>query len=219
MSAAREAIVLPLVFLTVALLGGLRIAETVAFVPPPPFALVLAMLLFGVLVTSGVLAPDRVMDPDRSSLANLNGLILLLAVFAAAAQAFNAATPMSGVPRVLFHIFFLVLLLNTLAASGDRVHVLRSLLVIFGSAFTLKFVVLAGLSDPAGGQMSRILHAIFEGVTLGMVTQPSVHPATAYLAFLALVLFVFGLAMLPSRAAAPSGDSGLTQVTAEIVER
>lgn len=219
MTAAREAIVLPLLFLSVALFGGVRIAERVSFVAPPPFALVLAMLLVGLLVASGVLAPQRLMDPSRSSLENLNGLILMLAVFAASAQAFNAATPVSGLPRVLFHIFFLVLLFNTLAATGDRLHVLRSLMVIFGSAFTLKFVVLAGLSDPAGGQMSRVLQAIFEGVTLGMVTQAALHPATAYLAFFALVLFLFGLMMLPARADESTDQSGLVRVSGEIVER
>jgi hypothetical protein len=217
MTAPREAIVLPLTFLTVVLLGGVRIAERVTLVAPPPFALVLAMLLFGALVTSGVLAPQRLMDQSRSSVENMNGLVVLLAVFAASAQAFNAATPVSGLPRVLFHILFLVLLLNTLAASAGRLHLLRSLLVIFGSAFTLKFVVLAGLSDPAGGQLSRVLQAIFEGVTLGMVTQGALHPATAYLAFFALVLFLFGLMMLPPSVAAPvGGEAGLVRVSQEM---
>ena len=32
------------------------------FVPPPLFALVLGMMLFGVLVRGGVLAPDRLMS-------------------------------------------------------------------------------------------------------------------------------------------------------------
>ena len=213
MTAAREAIVLPILFLTVALLGGVRIGERISLVAPPPLALVLAMLLLGALVAGGVLAPQRLMDPVRSSLANLTGLVVLLTVFAASAQAFNAATPVSGVPRVLFHILFLVLLLNTVAASADRVRVLRSLFVIFGSAFTLKFVVLAGLSDPGGGQMSRVLQAVFEGITLGMVTQDASHPATAYLAFTALVVFLVGLAMLPSRHDEPADVVQLARVS------
>ena len=39
MSVILEAIVLPALFLTVALLGGLRIGTTVQFVPPPLLAL------------------------------------------------------------------------------------------------------------------------------------------------------------------------------------
>jgi hypothetical protein len=199
MTAVREAIVLPLVFLTVTLAGGLRIADRVAFVPPPLFALVLAMLLIGLLVRCGALAPDRLMHASRTPLANLNGLSVMFAAFLATAQAFNAATPDSGVPRVLFNVFFLVLLANTMTAFPDRVRALRSLLVIFGSAFVLKFIVLAALSNPAEGRAARALQRLFEGVTLGSVTQEVVHPVTGYLAFGTLMLYFFGLVLLPAR--------------------
>jgi hypothetical protein len=197
MTAVREAIALPLVFLTVALFGGLRIAERVALQPPPLFALVLAVLLIGVLVRCGALAPDRLIHHSRGTLANLNGLVAIFAAFLASAQAFNLATPESGLPHVLFNLFFLVLLANTSAAAPDRIRVLRSLLVIFGSAFVMKFVVLAALSVPAEGMFSRAMRVLFEGVTLGSVTQDVLHPATGYIAFGTLVLYLFGLVLLP----------------------
>jgi hypothetical protein len=208
MTAAREAIVLPLIFLTVTLVGGLRIADRVALVPPPLFALVLAVLLIGLLVRCGAIAPDRLVHTSRTPLANLNGVIVMLAAFLASAQAFNAATPDSGVPRVLFNIFFLVLMANTMTASPDRVRVLRSLLVIFGSAFVLKFIVLAALSNPAEGRFARALQLLFEGVTLGSVTQDVFHPATGYLAFCTLMLYLFGLVLLPAGQIASRGDHG-----------
>ena len=62
MTRATEAIYLPLIFLTVALLGGLRVTERVVLVPPPLFSLVLGMLLFGVLVRGRVFAPDRLLN-------------------------------------------------------------------------------------------------------------------------------------------------------------
>src|SRR5207249_2309380 len=108
------------------------------------------------------------------------------------------ATPDSGLPRVLFNVFFLVLLANTMTASPDRVRVLRSLLVIFGSAFVLKFIVLAALSSPAEGRVARALQRVFEGVTLGSVTQDVFHPVTGYLAFCTLTLYFFGLILLPA---------------------
>ena len=203
--AAREAITLPLVFLTVALFGGLRIAGGVALVPPPLFALVLSVLLLGLLVRCGALAPYRLMHGSRSTLANLNGLVVLLAAFLASAQAFNVATPESGVPRVLFNLCFLILLANTIAAAPDRTRMLRSLLVIFGSAFIVKFIVLAALSSPAEGLFTRALMALFEGVTLGSVTQEVLHPATGYIAFATLMLYVFGLVLLPAADRALSG--------------
>ena len=75
--------------------------------------------------------------------------------------------PESGLPFLLFNVFLFVLLLNTLAGSPDRISVLRSLAVIVGAAFMLKFVVLAAMSDPGGGALKRVLLALLEGVTLG----------------------------------------------------
>jgi len=197
-TATREAIALPLVFLTVALFGGLRIADRVALLPPPLFALVLSVLLLGLLVRCGALAAGRLVHGSRSRLANLNGLVVVLAAFLASAQAFNVATPESGAPRVLFNLVFLILLANTIAASPDRARVLRSLLVIFGSAFIVKFIVLSALSHPAEGTVTRALQVLFEGVTLGSVTQDVFHPATGYIAFGTLMLYLFGLVLLPA---------------------
>ena len=204
MSVAFEAFYVPLIMLTVTLLGGLRVAERVILMPPPLVALVLAMLLLGILVRSGALAPERLMSSARSTAANLSGLVVLIATFLASAQAFNLATPESGLPRLLFSVFFFVLLLNTMAASSDRIRTLRSLAVTFGSAFVLKFIVLAAISDPAGGRLKRVLLVMLEGLTLGTLTQDPFHPITGYLAFFTFVLFVVGLSLLPGRAGVPS---------------
>ena len=204
MSVAFEAFYLPLIMLTVTLLGGVRVAERVILMPPPLFALVLAMLLLGILVRSGALAPERLMSAARPPAANLNGLVVLISTFLASAQAFNLATPESGLPRLLFGVFLFVLLLNTMAASSDRIRTLRSLAVTFGSAFVLKFIVLAAISDPDGGRLKRILLVMLEGLTLGTLTQDTFHPITGYLAFFTFVLFVAGLSLLPGRTAVPS---------------
>ena len=73
MSGAREAITLPVLFLTVALFGGVRVADRVTLLPPPLFALVLGLMLLGVLVKSGALSPDRLMSASRPALANRTG--------------------------------------------------------------------------------------------------------------------------------------------------
>jgi hypothetical protein len=150
-------------------------------------------------VRSGALAPERLMNAERSPLENTSGAAVLLTAFVAAAQAFNLATPEFGLPRLLFSVFLFVLLMNTFAAAPDRVRVLRSVLVIFGSAFVLKFIVLATLSDPAGGWLKRTLLAALEGLTLGTLSQGTYRPATGYLAFVTLLLFIGALALLPRR--------------------
>jgi len=195
----REAFFLPLSFLTVALLGGVRVADRIVLLAPPLVSLVLAVLLVGVLVRSGALAPERLMNGARPPLANLSGAVVLVTTFLAAAQAFNLAIPEYGLPRLLFSVFLFVLLMNTFAAAPDRVRVLRSVLVIFGSAFILKFIVLAALSDPAGGWWKRTLLAMLEGLTLGTLSQDVYRPATGYIAFATLALFIGTLAFLPSR--------------------
>jgi hypothetical protein len=197
MTVAREAFTLPLLLLTVALLGGLRVGDRVELLPPSLFSLVLAMVLGGALVRSGALAPDRLMHATRGALANMNGLAVLAALLAASAQALALVTPDWGLPRIGASIFLLVLLLNTHAASPDRQRLLRSLLVIFGAAFVLKFVVLAALSDPVQGRLGRALQILLEGVTLGSLTQPVHRAVTGYVAFLTLVIYLVALAMLP----------------------
>jgi hypothetical protein len=198
MKAVTEAVYLPMLFLTVALLGGLRVDDRLTFVPPPLFALVLGMMLFGVLVRGQVLAPERLMRASRPPLENLNGLAVIFSLFFAATQIFNLVTPEAGLPFLLFNVFLFVLLVNTLAASPDRVSVLRSMAVITGAAFILKFIVLGALSDPGAGALKRVLLVLLEGITLGTLTQPPLHQAAGYLAFATLVLFLIGLAMLPT---------------------
>ena len=202
----REAIVLPVLFLTVLLLGGVRIADTTVLVPPSPYFLVLAVLLVRVVVQSGALAPELLVASARSELANLNGVVLLATFWIASAQALAVLIPESGVPRLAFSVFFLILLLNTAAASPDRQRLLRSLAVTFGAAFVLKFVVLHGLSAPGEGAVKRALLALVDGVTAGALVQEVPRPITAYIALLAVTLFLIGVLLLPHRDRLPHRD-------------
>ena len=213
MNRTLEVFYLPLLFLTVTLLGGLRVDARVVFAPPPLSALVLAMLLIAALVRCGAVAPDRLLNGQRTALANMTGGVVLMTLFAAAVQAFNLVIPEAGLPRIAVIVFLFLLLLNTIAASADRTHVLRSTAVIVGSTFVLKFIVLAALSDSAGGWLKRVLLASLEGVTLGTLTQPRLAPATGYVAFAALVMFLAGLALLPRWIPRP-GEIATTRSTA-----
>lgn len=204
MSAGREALFLPLALLTVALFGGLEPGRPAPFTPPPLFALVLAVMLFAALVRSGALVPERLVHDSRPSLANANGAIVMLALFAATTQVFNLLTPRTGLPLVAVNAFLFVLLLNTLVASPDRVRLLRSLLVICGSAFVLKFVILAGLSDPEGGRTKRVLVALFDAATLGTITQDPLPDISGYVAFFTIVLYLVAIAALPRAAPPPA---------------
>jgi hypothetical protein len=212
MSPLREAFVLPCLFLTVALLGGLRLGADVRLVPPPLVALVLAVLVLGSLVRSGVIAHERLLNQRRTGIENACGSVVLLAVFAASAQVFNLLTPDSGLLHALVSVFFLVQLLTTLTGVRDRMAMLRSLAVLLGCAFLLRFIALESLYAPGRGVIKRVMTALMEGITLGALDYAPTGPATGYIAFLALTLYLVGLVLLPTRDVAPSGDSSTALV-------
>ena len=203
MTLVREAFVLPGIFLTVALLGGLRIArmaeegDAVRLVAPSLMALVLAMLLVGCLVRARALAPERLMNTGRTGLENVSGLMVLLTLFAASAQMFNLVTPDTGFLFLLFSVFFLVQLLTTLSAVRERTLLLQALSVLLGSAFLIRFVGLEALYSPDGGMLKRVLTAMMEGVTLGAVEYQPHAAVTGYAAFVTVVVFLVGLILLP----------------------
>jgi hypothetical protein len=209
MSAIREAIVLPLLFLTIALLAGARIHAQVALVPPSLFSLVLATMLIAALVRSGALAPDRLLNATRSTIANANGAVVLFALFAATAQILAMLTPATGLPLLFVDIFLFVTLLNTLVAMPDRVRLLRSLAVTLISALLLKFVILASLSAPAASRTSRVLAALFDAATFGSITQDPQPVSAGYLAFFTVAMYLVAIVLLPPPRAPggrPPGD-------------
>ena len=197
MTAAREAIVLPIMFLTVAGLGGLRLGQTVLLLPPPLISLVLAVMLIGALVRAGAFAPYRLMNAGRSALENLSGLTLLIALFAATAQVFTLVTPERGLLHAVFSICFFVQLATTVAGVTGRRNLLRSLVVLLGSAFVLRFIVLEALYAPDGGMAKRLLTTLVEGASLGSIQYQPAGAATGYVAFITLVLYVIAVILLP----------------------
>jgi hypothetical protein len=197
MTAAREAVLLPVAFLTVALAGGFDPGAVFVWTPPSVFSLVLAVMLVGALIRSGTLAPDRLLHSARPILANANGALLLVTLFAASAQLVNMLTPRSGLPLLLVGSTLFLLVVNTLVMSPDRVRLLRSLGVVIGSAFLLKFVVLAALADPEGSRTKRVLVALFDAATLGTISQSPVQPVAGYIAFFMCLLYLMAVVMLP----------------------
>jgi hypothetical protein len=194
----REAFGLPLLLLTVTLVGGVRLTEPVVIQAPALFALVLATLLMAVFAQSGVLAPERLVNPGRATLANLNGLLVLLTLFVASAQVISRLTPDSGLPALAMNLLFFVTVLQLGAAALDRLRCLRMWAVTLLSAFAIKYIVLAALAGPSDRPLARALQALVDGVTLGGFAQPAEGAAAGYLAFGMLAMYALALAMLPT---------------------
>ncbi|HAF15466.1 MAG TPA: hypothetical protein DCK99_17575 [Blastocatellia bacterium] len=191
-------IVLPLLFLTVALLGGLRISadHALIFVAPPLVTFVLAVLLMLLFVRGRLLEFNRWVASDRPPLKNISHGWMLLTLFFASAQAFNSVLPERGLLHWLFSFFFLWTLWNNQFSSFNARRLLRSLTVLFGTAFVLKHMLLASLYSPDGGWLKRVAGALLQGVSLGTLDAPSFAPATGYISFFTITLYVAGLLLL-----------------------
>ena len=192
-------VVLPFLFLTVTLLGGLRIgAENNAFIfiAPPLVTLLLATLLMLLLVRGGLIRLHHWVGSDFPPLANVAHVWMLITLFFASAQAFNSVLPERGLLHWLFSFFFLWTLWNNQFSSFDARRLLRSLAVLFGTAFLLKHMLLSSLYSPEGGWLKRVAGTLLQGVALGTLDAPAFAAATGYIAFFTLALYVAGLILL-----------------------
>jgi hypothetical protein len=216
-------LVMPILFLTVTLLGGLRVDAGHAFVlvPPPLVTLVLAVLLARLFARARLVRLERWLGAGQPGLTVLSHLLTLLALYFATAQAFNSVLPERGLLHWLFVFFFFWTLWNDQFSPFDARRLLRSVGVLFGTAFLLKHLLLAGLHAPEAGWSRRLLGAVLEGVSLGSLEQPAFAPATGYLSFFTLALYVIGLALLPSApppvhgALVPVGPAAAVQIRDE----
>ena len=190
---------LPFIFLTVALLGGLRVGgddHAFIFFPPPLITLVLAVLLMLLFVRGGLIELRSWITANNPPLSNVSHIWVLLTLFFASAQAFNSVLPERGLLHWLFSFFFLWTLWNNQFSSFDARRLLRSLVVLFGTAFVLKHMLLASLYTPDGGWLKRVAGALAQGVTLGALDAPAFAPATGYISFLTLGLYLAGLMLM-----------------------
>jgi hypothetical protein len=193
-------IVLPMLFLTVALLGGLRVSEgdhAFIFIAPPLVTLVLAVLLAVLFVRGHLIELPRLVSSTNAPLTNFSHIWLLLTLFFASAQAFNSVLPERGLLHWLLSFFFLWTLWNNLFSWFDARRLVRSLAVLFGTAFILKHLLLAGLYSQERGWLQRVAGALLQGVSLGTVDTPAFAPASGYISFFTLALFVAGLLLIP----------------------
>ena len=192
-------IVLPTLFLTVALLGGLRVGaenRTFIFVAPPLVTLLLAILLMLLLVRGRLIRFHQWVGNELPPLTNVVHIWTLITLFFASAQAFNSVLPERGLLHWLLSFFFLWTLWNNQFSSFDPPRLLRSLAILFGTAFVLKHILLASLYSPEGGWLKRISGTLLQGVTLGTLDAPNFAPATGYISFFTLTLYVAGLILL-----------------------
>ena len=198
-------IVLPTLLSSVSLLGGLRIdgqSRQFVFIAPPLVTLLLAILLMSLFLRVGAIDLRHWLTIEQPMLSNVSHLLTLIALFFASAQAFNSVLPENGLLHWMFSFFFLWTLWTNQFSIFDPRRLLRSLVVLFGTAFVLKHLVIAGLYAPEGGWLRRLTSTLLQGIAIDV---PAFAPATGYISFFALALYVGGLLLItpvPTQAAA-----------------
>ena len=217
--ALLQFIVLPTALLTVGLLGGLRIdAQTrqFVFIAPPLITLVLATLLVSLFMRAGAIEWQRWLAIEQPMLTNVSHLLTLGALFFASAQAFNAVLPERGLLHWMFSFFFLWTLWTSQFSIFDPRRLLKSLVVLFGTAFVLKHLLVAGLYASEGGWLRSLTSTLLQGIAVDV---PAFAPATGYLSFFALGLYVVGLLLITPAPVAPAEIALKQDALAETGER
>lgn len=197
-------VLLPTIFLTVALLGGVRVEAfggALLFLPPPLVTLILAAMLLVLCARGGAINVGGWLSSGRGAAENVSHALTLASLFFASAQAFNSVLPDAGLPRLVLAFFFLWTLWQNQFSQFDARRLLRSLAALFGTAFVVKHLLLASIGDPSGGWLRRLTAAMLEGVALG---GPAYAASTGYVSFFALALYVCGLFLLPPSPAVAS---------------
>ncbi|MDQ6785987.1 MAG: hypothetical protein M3033_04105 [Acidobacteriota bacterium] len=194
-------IFLPLIFLTVALLGGLRIAapdNAFLFLKPPLVCLIFAVILLILFFRAGLIRLDGWFSESFTTLENIANASVLLALFAATAQIFNALLPERGLPFWVFAFCFFWTLLNNLFSAFDTKRLLQSLGSLFGFAFVVKYLVLAYMTAPtSSGWLQGILQNPTQEAFTWLLDLPRFAAATGYIQFFAVIFYLLGLFLLP----------------------
>jgi len=193
---------LPFLFLTVALLGGLRLSgldSSFIFLKPPLLCLIFASIMLVMFFRSRLIELDGWFSESFSLLKNIANGAVLLTLFAATTQLFNSLLPERGLPFWIVAFCFFWTLWNNLFAGFDTKKLLRSLGALFGLAFVVKYLVLANLAAPDGRSwFERLTENPGQEAMTWLLDLPRFSAGTGYIQFFAAALFLIGLYLLPA---------------------
>lgn len=196
-------LILPGVFLTVTLLGGLRLSEKgndFLFLKPALVCLIFAAILLVLFFRAKLIRLDEWFAEDFSLTANAANALVLLTLFSASAQIFNALLPERGLPFWIVAFCFFWTLWNNLFAEFDTIKLLKSLGALFAIAFVTKYLILANLTAPANESWLRGLweNPARESFTW-LLDLPGFSAGTGYIQFFTLALYLVGLFLVPQK--------------------
>lgn len=208
-AAMRHYLLLPFVFLTVALLGGLRLSDpggAFVFLTPPLLCLIFAAATLALFFRVRLIQLENWFSEEFTTLKNVANFAVLFALFAASAQIYNALLPERGLPFWIIGLLFLWTLWNNLFSVFTAKRLVQSLGGLFALAFVLKYLVLANLTAPANESWWRgILQNPSQEFFTYLLDLPKFSAGTGYIQFFTVIFYVVGLALLsPASNAEPN---------------
>lgn len=199
-SAIRNYLFLPFIFLTVALLGGLRLsaeASAFLFVKPPLICLIFAAILLILFFRSNLIKSSGWFSENSLTLTNVANASVLFTLFAASTQIFNSLLPENGLPFWTLAFCFFWTLWNNLFANFDVKKLLQSLGGLFGLAFVVKYLILANLiAPPSASWIEGILQNPSQEIFTWILDLPKYSNGTGYIQFFTVVFYLLGLYLL-----------------------
>lgn len=203
-------LLLPFLFLTVALLGGLRIGaadSAFLFISPPLIALIFAAILLVLFFRAGLIRLEGWFSEDFTSLKNVANGAVLMTLFFASVQIFNSLLPEQGLPFWVLMFCFLWVLVMNLFAEFDTKKLIRSLGAMFGLAFVVKYLILANLTAPVSeGFFQGILQNPTKEALTYLLDLPRFSAGTGYIQFFTIIFYLIGLFLFP-----PVSTNNLTE--------
>jgi len=194
-------LLLPFIFLTVTLLGGLRLASAdgaFIFWRPALFCLISAAILMVLFFRARLISVEGWFSEDFSTLKNIANAAVLTTLFTASAQIFNALLPEQGLPFWVFAFCFFWTLWNNLFADFDVRKLLRSLGALFGLAFVVKYLILANFVAPSNESWWQgILQNPTKEALTYLFDLPRFSGGTGYIQFFTVVLYLLGVFLFP----------------------
>jgi len=193
---------LPIIFLTAALLGGLRFSSadgSFIFIKPSLLCLIYAAMLMILISRSHLVRLGSWFSDESSLISNAASAATIASLYIASTQIFNSLIPEQGLPYWIVAFCFFWTLWNNIFADFDTRRLVRSLGALFALAFIVKYLVLLNLTTPSNQSwLESVLQSPSKSVASWLLDIPQFSAGTGYVQFFAVALYMLGLYLLPA---------------------
>ncbi|MCS6874141.1 MAG: hypothetical protein N2Z23_00395 [Pyrinomonadaceae bacterium] len=193
-------VLIPFLFLTVTLLGGMRISDKgFLFLKPDLVFFVLAAFLIALFFKTNLISLEDWLFGHSSLLKTVSNLAILATLFSASIQIFNSLTPENGLAFWIISFCFFWVLWNNLFLELSPKKMIRSLVALFSFAFVTKYIFLANLTAPTTETWwQALLENPAKQTLTWLLDLPRFSPATGYLQFFNLAIYLIALYLFPT---------------------